>query len=963
MSSATDRLRLCALFAVLIVLIAAAPASAATFYVAPGGGGSLCSVGSPCGSIGQAYGLAAPGDVVSVAGGTYGSQVLSGDKGSSTPVTVQVAAGQTAQLNGSFGVRADYVRVVGPFVVSSGFNVDDSDQSNEIVGVFAEKIDAGPSLVENARDLVVRNSSFGGVDGRKPLQTGAWPTSHRVTFDGVYFHDAAPTDATQHLECLTISGVQGITIRNSLFRRCGFFGILAGNGNFAGGAPDVRDFVLENNVFERTLCWANSGGCAASGSEDSNPNTGSAPYSLMFGADPFINVSIRNNAFQTEPSINKPSYTNARFVGNVGAHGLCVSGLTYRYNVLTSGPCGTGDVMSPGVLSGYDSNWRLTSGSSPAVGAADPSDVPASDREGVLRDSDPDAGPDEWGVGGTPTPADTQAPSAPTGLSATGSQGQVALSWSPSSDNVGVVHYNVHRSTSAGFTPSATNRVGQPAGTSFTDAGRPAGQYFYRVAAQDAAGNVSSPSAEASATATADTSLPVVAITAPAAATIASGTVAMTANATDDNGVAAVQFKVDGQNAGSEDATAPYSRNWDSTAVANGGHTITAVARDATGNTATSAAVQVTVTNLAPDPDPVPDPNPLVAAYGFEEPSGTNVSDESGRGNDGTISGATHTLAGRYGNALSFDGVNDMVSVADSSSLDLGSGMTLSAWVRPATVAGWRSVLLKEHTGRLVYALYGSSDSTLPGGAVYTGSYHELQGAAAVPMQHWTHLAASYDGTTMRLYVDGTQVSTQVAPGTITSSGGALRLGGNALFGEWFNGLIDDVRVYSRALSPGEIQSDMTSPVVPGTPAGAPDPTFPLPPPPGPEIPPPTDPPSGGPKVKPPKGPKGGPKAETALVTSAEVAPERICARPRGDCRQAVTRLRFRVSDPGTVIIRLERQSTSARSGRARTVRRAASRGANLVLLRARTLKPGHYRIVITPAAGGRSASVRMRVG
>jgi hypothetical protein len=85
--------------------------------------------------------------------------------------------------------------------------------------------------------------------------------------------------------------------------------------------------------------------------------------------------------------------------------------------------------------------------------------------------------------------------------------------------------------------------------------------------------------------------------------------------------------------------------------------------------------------------------------------------------------------------------------------------------------------------------------------------------------------------------------------------------------------------------------------------------------------------------------------------------------RPRGDCRQAVTRLRFRVSDPGTVIIRLERQSTSARSGRARTVRRAARRGANQVLLRARTLKPGHYRIVITPAAGGRSASVRLRVG
>jgi hypothetical protein len=376
-------------------------AEAATFYVAPDGEGSACSASAPCGSLDEAYGRAAPGDVVSVAGGSYGSQVLKGDKGATTPVTVQVAAGQTARLDGSFDVRADFVRVVGPFVVSSGFNVDDSNQSNPILGVFAARIDAGPSLVENARDLVIRDSSFGGVDGRKPLQTGAWPTSERLTFDGVYFHDAAPTDAAQHLECLTISGVQGITVRNSVFRRCGFFGILAGNGTFAGGAPGVRDFVLENNVFERTLCWANSGGCPASGSEDSNPNTGPAPYSLMFGADPFTNVTIRNNAFQTEPSIDKPSYTNARFVGNVGAHGLCVSDLSYSHNVLSDARCGGGDKRAPRVLETFDDSWRLLAGS-PAIGAGDSGDAPARDRGGQPRDADPDAGPDEFFKAGAP---------------------------------------------------------------------------------------------------------------------------------------------------------------------------------------------------------------------------------------------------------------------------------------------------------------------------------------------------------------------------------------------------------------------------------------------------------------------------------------------------------------------------------------------------------------------------------
>jgi hypothetical protein len=384
-----------------LVLASCGPdASAATLFVAPGGGGGGCSQQAPCGSVDRAFDLAGPGDVVEVAGGVYGSQEVSGDKGSSTPVTVRVAAGQTMVVNGAFEVFADHVRVVGPIRGASRFDVDDPDQSNPIVDVVVEDVQAGPSLVENARGLVVRNSSFGGVNGRKPLQTGAWPTSHGVTFDGVLFHDAAPTDPGQHLECLTISGVQGITVRNSVFRRCGYFGILAGNGLFAGGAAGPRDLVLENNVFEVTLCWANAGGCPPSGGEDSNPNTGAAPYSLMFGADPFVNVAVRNNVFQTEPSVDKPSYTNARFVGNVGVHGRCVPGLTYRHNVFTTRTCGTGDRRAPRVLRTFDSNWRLLPGS-PAIGAADPDDVPATDRDGHARDADPDAGPDEHGTSGS----------------------------------------------------------------------------------------------------------------------------------------------------------------------------------------------------------------------------------------------------------------------------------------------------------------------------------------------------------------------------------------------------------------------------------------------------------------------------------------------------------------------------------------------------------------------------------
>jgi len=93
-----------------------------------------------------------------------------------------------------------------------------------------------------------------------------------------------------------------------------------------------------------------------------------------------------------------------------------------------------------------------------------------------------------------------------------------------------------------------------------------------------------------------DTTPPSVSITSPASGATVSGTITVTASASDDVGVAGVQFFLDG-NAGAEVTTAPYSVAWDTTAATNGSHTITAVARDAAGNRTTSAPVAVTVSN------------------------------------------------------------------------------------------------------------------------------------------------------------------------------------------------------------------------------------------------------------------------------------------------------------------------------------------------------------------------------
>jgi len=102
------------------------------------------------------------------------------------------------------------------------------------------------------------------------------------------------------------------------------------------------------------------------------------------------------------------------------------------------------------------------------------------------------------------------------------------------------------------------------------------------------------------AAAPADTTPPTIAITSPASGAMVSGTLAVTASASDDSGVVGVQFRYNGANFGPEQAAAPYAVNADTTLVLNGSYTLTAVARDAAGNVAVSAPVSITIANSPP---------------------------------------------------------------------------------------------------------------------------------------------------------------------------------------------------------------------------------------------------------------------------------------------------------------------------------------------------------------------------
>jgi hypothetical protein len=84
-----------------------------------------------------------------------------------------------------------------------------------------------------------------------------------------------------------------------------------------------------------------------------------------------------------------------------------------------------------------------------------------------------------------------------------------------------------------------------------------------------------------------------------------------------------------------------------------------------------------------------------------------------------------------------------------------------------------------------------------------------VTGVSPLPLNAWTYLATTYDGATLRLYVNGMEVGSQAGGGSIQVSTGRLRIGGNAIWGEWFAGWIDAVRICNRALGRAEIQANM----------------------------------------------------------------------------------------------------------------------------------------------------------
>ncbi len=196
--------------------------------------------------------------------------------------------------------------------------------------------------------------------------------------------------------------------------------------------------------------------------------------------------------------------------------------------------------------------------------------------------------------------------------------------------------------------------------------------------------------------------------------------------------------------------------------------------------------------------------NGLVGYWSFngKDVSGSTVYDRSGNGYNGTTTGATLTI-GKSGQAMSFDGVNDYVEISNYSSLNPNL-LTISAWAKSNTTL-WNDygfIVSK----RDAYIIHPSQSSKSVSFYIYTNTW---VAASCTPniITDWTLYTMTWDGTNLKCFINGTQGGVTVPGGSInTSDTGVIQIGRDDGLARYFNGLIDEVRIYNRALSADEIK-------------------------------------------------------------------------------------------------------------------------------------------------------------
>ena len=196
----------------------------------------------------------------------------------------------------------------------------------------------------------------------------------------------------------------------------------------------------------------------------------------------------------------------------------------------------------------------------------------------------------------------------------------------------------------------------------------------------------------------------------------------------------------------------------------------------------------------------------LIACWKLDETSGAVAHDSSGNGNDGSIMGNPTWATGKVKGALDLDGTGVYVDCGNSPVFTFQDAITVATWVNIRAISGaWMCAVAKGENAWRV-SVNNTSQSFHFGITYYTNANYSANGTIQVGLNEWHHVTGTFDGTDIKLYVDGvadTTTSTTSGMGTSTTS---LLIGENPeARGRYWNGLIDDVRVYHKALSASDI--------------------------------------------------------------------------------------------------------------------------------------------------------------
>jgi len=345
-----------------------------------------CTQAAPCGSLDRAYNLARPGQVIDVTpGSAFVGQTITGTK-TGPKVIVRLAGSSIEDLR----VDADDLEI-------QGGKIGYWEARSESDGLTVRGVDSGLFGIYGSSNTSVIGGDVGpsyapgGVTSPVFISIGPNGDPRNVLIDGVYFHDFRAGQPYQHLECVQIVAVSGLTIRNSRFQRCDIYSLFF--TEWAGPNPP-HDVLLENNWFDTST--ADGQYCCTS-------------YAVVFSGhmDYYTNIVVRYNSFK-QPYVfdgNGPR-TNVRVVGNLGINDGCDSRITYAYNVwqwdTPAAACAPTDRVVLGTRYQTDKlgyvnaaalDLRLTS-TSPAINRGDPNSYPKRDILGTHRPLGrrPDAG-------------------------------------------------------------------------------------------------------------------------------------------------------------------------------------------------------------------------------------------------------------------------------------------------------------------------------------------------------------------------------------------------------------------------------------------------------------------------------------------------------------------------------------------------------------------------------------------